>query len=274
MPPREDATRGVTPRAEVRALPRRLGLGTATSVVIASMVGAGIFTTTGLMLARVTSPGAVLLCWVVAGVVALCGALSYAELAVMMPHAGGEYVYLREIYGPAFAFLTGWISFFVGFSAPIAASAVAAAAYFTTAGFLPDSALAAKTCAAVIVLLLTAVHYRGGRLGSGTQNSLTAAKLALITLLVVAGFASSRGHWSALRDALGSLHLTTWPGVGLALLWASFAYSGWNGSAYIAEEIEAPERNLPRSWSWARWRWRSCTWWSICCCFTRCRQRN
>lgn len=104
-------------------LPRRLGLSAATTVVVANMIGTGIFTTTGLMLAKVDSGWLVLLCWLVGGAVALCGALCYAELRAMMPWAGGEYVYLREIYGPLPAFLTGWTSFFVGFSAPIAATA-------------------------------------------------------------------------------------------------------------------------------------------------------
>ena len=118
-------------------LKRRLGVGTATSIVVANMIGTGIFTTTGLMLARVESGALVLACWVAGGLTALAGALCYAELAAILPQAGGEYVYLREIYGPRAAFLTGWTSFFVGFSAPIAAGAVACATYLVAAGFLP-----------------------------------------------------------------------------------------------------------------------------------------
>jgi len=229
-----------------RRLPRRLGLGTATNVVIASMIGAGIFTTTGFMLTAVPSGFVVLLCWIVAGIVALCGALSYAELAAMMPEAGGEYAYLRAVYGPGCAFLTGWISFFVGFSAPIAASAVAAATYFTSAGLLPATAVATKICAAVIVLLLTAVHYRGGRVSSGAQNALTVLKLALIAGLLVAGFAA--GRKASLEWIHGSAtEGLTFSGFGLALLFASFAYSGWNGAAYLGEEVRQPERNLPRA---------------------------
>jgi basic amino acid/polyamine antiporter, APA family len=239
------AAKGSVP-AGPGTLPRRMGLVTATSVVVASMVGAGILTTTGFMLARVETPAAVLLCWALAGLVALCGALSYAELATMMPQSGGEYCYLRDIYGPGFAFLTGWISFFVGFSAPIAASAVAAAAYFSSAGLLPSTPLASKICGVVIVLALTAIHYRGGRTGTTTQNLLTAVKLALLVLFCVAGFASSRGGWTALSQA-PPLSVTHWSGMGLALLFASFAYSGWNASSYIAEEVENPARNLPRS---------------------------
>ncbi len=241
LPPSATATSELMAK---RVLPRRLGLATATGVVIASMVGAGIFTTSGIMLLGVPSAALVLLCWLVAGAIALCGALSYAELAAMFPQAGGEYVYLREIYGPAFAFLTGWTSFIVGFSAPIAAAAVAAAEYFTRAGLLPASGFANKSVAIVIVLLLTAVHYRGGRLGSGAQNLLIALKLALMFGLLFAGFSSGAGDWKQLRLAPSGL---TFSGFGLALLFASFAYSGWNGSSYIAEEVEEPQRNLPRS---------------------------
>jgi len=244
VPPLPDAGAAVaTPESQPpRALPRRLGLGTATGVVIASMVGAGIFTTTGLMLANVSSAAAVLLCWSVAGVVALCGALSYAELAAMMPHAGGEYVYLREIYGPAFAFLTGWVSFFVGFSAPVAASAITAATYFASAGVLPRSLV--KLCAVLIVILLTAIHARGGAFSSRTQNALTVLKLVLIGGLLLLGLISGAGDWG--RVATGPIQ-TPVAGFALALLFASFAYSGWNGSSYIAGEVERPERNLPKS---------------------------
>jgi APA family basic amino acid/polyamine antiporter len=245
-PAREVAAPTPTDGARVNAdaLPRRWGVGTATGVVIASMVGAGIFTTSGLMLARVATPAAVLLCWSVAGLVALCGALSYAELAAMMPHAGGEYVYLREIYGPAFGFLTGWVSFFVGFSAPIAASALTAAAYFASAGVIPRAAT--KLCSVLIVVLLTLVHARGGALGSRTQNVLTVLKLALIGGLLLLGFIGGGGDWQHLTRG-GGVSGAPLGGFGLALLFASFAYSGWNGSAYIAGEVERPERNLPRS---------------------------
>src|SRR3989338_7247286 len=121
-------------------LPRRPRPGTATLVVVANTIGTGIFTTTGLMLAELASPALVLACWLVGGLVALAGALSYAELSTRMPKAGAEYVYLREIYGPLPAFLTGWTSFFVGFSAPLPPSAVAGAAHLAARGRGPPAA--------------------------------------------------------------------------------------------------------------------------------------
>ncbi|MCL4522756.1 MAG: amino acid permease [Acidobacteria bacterium] len=228
-------------------LPRRLGLGTATSVVVANMIGAGIFTTTGLMLARAESGWLVLLAWLLGGMVAVCGALSYAELATMMPHAGGEYVYLREIYGPLPAFLTGWTSFFVGFSAPVAASAVGCAKYLTAAGVLPDTWLAEKSTAACIVLALTAVHYCGLRLGAQVQNLLTGLKLLLLFGLIAVGFAIGRGSWDFLSAGSSFWDAGRPSQLGVTLLFAMFAYSGWNAAGYIAEEIEDPARNLPRS---------------------------
>lgn len=238
--------------AVARAVPpdglrRRLGPATASSFVVASMVGAGIFTTTGLMLARLGSDWLVLVCWVLGGTVALAGALSYAELATMMPQAGTEYVYLREIYGRPAAFLTGWTSFFVGFSAPIAASAVGCAAYLTAAGLLPSAWIAQKGTAAAIVLCLTVLHYSGVRRGGRVQSILAALNVCALLGIIGWGFARGGGDWESLRSS-GSL----WkPGdasqIGLALLWVMFAYSGWNSSAYLAEEVKEPERTLPRS---------------------------
>ncbi|MBI1749226.1 MAG: amino acid permease [Acidobacteria bacterium] len=228
-------------------LPRRLGLITATSVVVANMIGTGIFTTTGLMLGHTESGWLVLLAWLLGGLVALAGALSYAELATMMPHAGGEYVYLREIYGPLPGFLTGWTSFFVGFSAPVAASAVACAKYLTAAGVLRETWLAEKTAAAGIVLALTAVHYCGLRLGARVQNLLTGLKLALLFGLVAVGFAIGRGSWDFLGPASGFWAAGRPGQLGVTLLLVMFAYSGWNAAGYIAEEVEDPARTLPRS---------------------------
>ena len=228
-------------------LRRSLGLGTATSVVVANMIGTGIFTTTGLMLARLESGWLVLLCWTLGGVLAVCGALCYAELSTMMPRAGGEYVYLHEIYGPRAAFLTGWTSFFVGFSAPIAATGVACAAYLTAAGVLPETWAAEKGTALAIVLTLTAVHYRGVRLGVPVQNLLTGLKLLLLGGLVLVGFLAGRGNWEHFAASSDFWLPARWSQLGIAMLWVMFAYSGWNASAYLAEELKTPGRNLPRS---------------------------
>jgi len=240
----EDTSSTVNASMQLR---RSLGLGTATSVVVANMIGTGIFTTTGLLLARLESGWLVLVCWVLGGVLALCGALCYAELSTMMPRAGGEYVYLYEVYGPRAAFLTGWTSFFVGFSAPIAATGVACSAYLSAAGVLPESWAAEKGTALAIVLTLTAIHYRGVRLGAPVQNFLTVLKLLLLGGLVLVGFLAGRGDWQHFAASSEFWLPGRWGQLGIAMLWVMFAYSGWNASAYLAEELKAPGRNLPRS---------------------------
>lgn len=227
-------------------LRRRLGVSTAASVVVASMIGTGIFTTSGLLLRDLGSGWLVLACWALGGLLALSGSLCYAELSTMMPQAGGEYVYLREIYGPWAGFLTGWTSFFVGFAAPIAAAGVACAEYLAAAGLLSHHWAATKGTAITLVLALTLVHYRGVRSGAWAQNFLTALKLLLIGGLVVLGFLWGGGDW----QPLGSTEFWSgghWSQLGVAMLWVMFAYSGWNSSSYLAEEVREPGRTLPRS---------------------------
>ncbi len=232
-------------------LKRQLGLGTATSVVVANIIGTGIFTTTGLMLARVESGGLVLLCWLLGGLIALSGALCYAELAVMMPSAGGEYVYLRHIYGPLPAFLSGWISFFVGFSAPIAAIGLAIVFYLSAAGALPENVWAGKTVAVGVILVLTVIHYCGTRGGAVAQNVLTVLKLLLIAGLLLAGLTAGKADFSFL-DRATKAYADFWQGgewsqMGIAMLWVMFAYSGWNAATYLGGEVKDPARTLPRS---------------------------
>jgi APA family basic amino acid/polyamine antiporter len=233
-------------------LKRQLGLGTATSVVIANMIGAGIFTTTGLMLSELKSGGLVLLAWLLGGLIALAGALSYAELATMMPRAGGEYAYLREIYGPLPAFLTGWTSFFVGFSAPIAASAVGAAAYIAPllgVTRIPDQppGSAEKTIAVSIVVLFSVVHALGVRFGARVQNSLTLLKVSLLVGMIAAGFWTARNAPPFFEAANPFWQEGKFGGMGVSMLWVMFAYSGWNAASYLAEEVKEPARVLPRS---------------------------
>src|SRR5512133_1674705 len=162
-------------------LQRKLGLFPATNIVVANMIGAGIFTTTGLLMAGLNNPILMLGLWVVGGVIALCGALSYGELGAAMPGAGGEYLFLSRLYHPLFGFLSGWVSFIVGFSAPIAASALGFSEYFTRAvpmDFLGPQGT--KTFLAVaVILIFTLIHYTGIKSGALIQNILTLLKVTL-----------------------------------------------------------------------------------------------
>jgi len=229
-------------------LKRKLGLFPAANIVIANIIGAGIFTTSGLLMAELKSPPLMLLLWVVGGAIALCGAVSYGELGAAMPGSGGEYLFLSRLYHPLFGFLSGWVSFTVGFSAPIAASAIGFSEYFSRAIPFFNSVLSQKLLSVGVIVLFTLIHFVGIEFGSRIQNYLTALKILLIVGLIGAGFLLGSGdaaHFSGgenLESGFGG-----WKTIGLSLMWIMFAYSGWNASTYIGSEIRNPSRNLPGS---------------------------
>jgi basic amino acid/polyamine antiporter, APA family len=239
-------------------LKRQLGLFPATNIVVANMVGAGIFTTSGLLMAGLHDPLIMMILWTVGGLIAICGALSYGELGAAMPEAGGEYLFLSKLYSPLFGFLSGWVSFMVGFSAPIAASALGFSQYFCRAfNVLPASldkagilnpAMTGKLLAVSIILIFTFIHYRGIKYGARIQNVLTILKIALIMTLLIAGFSSGKGEMSNLSKG-GNIApgISGWKTIGLSLMWIMFAYSGWNASTYLGSEIKNPSKILPRS---------------------------
>ncbi len=245
-------------KENVDGLQRRLGLFPLTNIVIANMVGSGIFLTSGYLMADLHHPGVMLVLWIVGGLVALCGALSYGELGAAFPHAGGEYAFLSRLYHPMLGFLSGWVSFFVGFSAPIAFAANGFSSYLTKAfpsllnpgiiGGPVEAIVMKKFYAILIIIAFTFLHTRGLKAGARVQNSLTGLKVLLIVGLVAAGFAIGKGSLAHL-SAAGPFQFD-FSGVktmGLSLMWIMFAYSGWNASAYIGSEVKDPARNLPRS---------------------------
>jgi len=246
--------------AEIKSaqgLERRLGLFPLTNIVVANMIGAGIFTTSGLLMKDLGNPLVMLGLWILGGAIALCGALSYGELGAAIPHAGGEYIFLSKLYHPIAGFLSGWVSFFVGFSAPIAASAIGFSEYFTPAfpGLLhlgifgnAEAEILKKIYASLIVITFTLIHMRGIEFGSKVQNLLTVLKVGLIVGLVAAAFFSGKGTMTHLfQGASYKFNFGGWKTAGLSLMWIMFAYSGWNASAYIGSEVKNPSRNLPRS---------------------------
>src|SRR5271155_3031726 len=158
---------------------------TATAIVIADMVGVGVFTSLGFQVTDIKSGFSLLLLWIVGGIVAICGALSYAELAAMLPRSSGEYNFLRRIYHPAFGFVAGWLSATVGFAAPIALAAMAFGQYFKA--IVPGAPpLLLGFC---VTWLAALVHLGGVRFGSAYHNAWTALKLVLIVVFIIAGFA-------------------------------------------------------------------------------------
>lgn len=239
-------------------LQRKLRLFPATNIVVANMIGAGIFTTSGLLMEELNNPLLMLSLWIAGGVIALCGALSYGELGAAMPEAGGEYYFLSKLYHPLLGFLSGWVSFIVGFSAPIAASAMGFSEYLCralpaipgwldTAGLLTPAATR-KFLSVSVIIIFTYIHYNGLKTGTAIQNVLTFMKIGLILLLIFAGFASGNGNTGNFISGESiSPGFAGWKTAGLSLMWIMFAYSGWNASTYIGSEIASPSRILPRS---------------------------
>jgi APA family basic amino acid/polyamine antiporter len=239
-------------------LERKLGLFPVTNIVIANMIGAGIFTTSGLLMADLREPLLLLGLWAVGGIIALCGALAYGELGAAIPRAGGEYAFLSRLFHPLFGFLSGWVSFFAGFSAPIAASAIGFSEYLTRAfpGLLSlgepagstEGVIVKKILSIMVILVFTLIHARGIEVGAKVQNVLTLLKMVLIVGLIVLGFSLGRGDLGNFSRGGGfSFNFGGFKTIGLSLMWIMFAYSGWNASAYIGSEIKNPRRNLPRS---------------------------
>jgi len=239
-------------------LKREIGFFTATILVIANMIGTGIFTTSGFIIAEVGSPEAMLLCWLVGGLFALCGALCYGELGSLFPSAGGEYVFLRESFGKGIGFISGFISLIVGFSAPIAAAAIAFSGYlFKTfsihvslgIGFKVGDlqVIALSPCALVAIAAIMAfslIHCHSVLMGTRIQNFLTLFKLGIIAAFVTAGFLwgdGSMDHFSGSLEMRSMLQ----SGFAVSLIFITFAYSGWNAAVYLGGEIKKPERNVP-----------------------------
>jgi APA family basic amino acid/polyamine antiporter len=249
-----------TASAQPRLL-RQLGFFSAIALVISNMVGTGIFATTGFMAGDLGSPGLILACWTVGALFALAGALSYSELGVNFPSSGGEYVYLTHAYGPTWGFMTGWVSFFAGFSAPIAAAALAFADYLGY--FFPWAKQSAATVvigsgpltfklgggqlvASGLIAVFTILNCFGVGRVAKVQNFLTGTKLAVITGFVVIGFAAGSGNWGHFSESAVRTSTLSLPAQFIiSLVWVMVGYSGWNAATYVAEEVRNPERTLP-----------------------------
>ena len=228
--------------------PPRFGPAMATFLVVSSMIGTGVLTTSGFTVALVGSNQLMLVLWVVGGILAVCGALSLAELAAMLPESGGDYVFLREAYGPLAGFLSGWVSFLIGFGGPIAASAAAAGKYLLApAGFEATAGRQAELAVATTVILgLSLVHCLGRRATIRTQVGMTLVKLATLTGLAVAGLAAGAGRWGNLVDR-PPLSPDLAVAMASSLVYVSYAYTGWNAAGYVAGEVAEPQRWLPRA---------------------------
>ena len=235
----------LTQRPSVKAAPprRTIGFVTACSIVIANIIGTGIFTSLGFQLNDIQSGFALLMLWVIGGIAALCGALCYGELAAALPRSGGEYHFLSKIYHPALGFMAGFVSATVGFAAPVALAAMAFGHYFNGV----FGAGSPVILSFVVVWIVTVFHVGNLRVGSVFQNISTLVKLLLIGALIGAGFYVPSKQPINFVPVPGDKTAILSGAFAVALVFVMYSYSGWNASAYISSEIKRPERNVPRS---------------------------
>jgi len=229
--------------ADLRAPRRTVGFFTACGIVIANIIGTGVFTSLGFQVADIQSGFALLMLWIVGGIAALCGALCYGELSAALPRSGGEYHFLSEIYHPAVGFMAGFISATVGFAAPIALAAMAFGKYFRGVFDFGSPVLLSF----VLVWMVALFHFGNLRLGSAFQNLWTIVKLLLVVVLIGAGLLiEEKQSFSFFPHAADTMSIFS-GAFAVALVYVMYSYSGWNASSYIIGEVKNPERNVPRS---------------------------
>ena len=224
--------------------PRRtIGFATASSIVIANIIGTGIFTSLGFQLADIQAGFPLLMLWVIGGIAALCGALCYGELSAALPRSGGEYHFLSQIYHPALGFMAGFVSATVGFAAPVALAAMAFGKYFVGVFGSGSPVLLSF----VVVWVVAAFHLGSLQVGSAFQNLSTLVKLLLIAALIGAGLFMQSKQPISFFPASGDAITIFGAPFAVALVYVMYSYSGWNAAAYITGEIKQPEKNVPRS---------------------------
>ena len=233
----------MTPAITGQHSPASVSTLTATAIVIADMVGVGIFTSLGFQVKDITSGFSLLLLWIVGGVVALCGAFCYGELGAMFPRSSGEYNFLARSYHPAFGFLAGWVSATVGFAAPIALAAMAFGEYFKA--IVPG--IPPLVLGLAISWLIAFVHLRGIRSGGAFQNIWTVVKLVLIIAFLIAGFTFGSAQPISFAPSATDLSQIISAPFAISLVFVMYSYSGWNAAAYIVGEIREPHHSLPRA---------------------------
>ena len=231
------------PLTGIRQVRLTVSMLTATAIVVADMVGVGVFTSLGFQVQGIPSGFSLLLLWVVGGVVALCGVFSYAELTAMFPRSSGEYNLLGRTYHPAIGFLAGWLSATVGFAAPVALAAMAFGAYGRA--ILPGAPPLALGLA--VVWTVSLVGLRGIRQSSAFQMLWTVLKVALILAFLAAGFAFATPQPISFAPSFADTSQVASASFAISLVFVMYSYSGWNAATYIVGEMRDPRRSLPRS---------------------------
>jgi basic amino acid/polyamine antiporter, APA family len=222
---------------------RTIGFHTAASIAIANMVGTGVFTSLGYQVVDIQSVFALIMLWIVGGIIALCGALSYGELGTALPRSGGEYHLLTAIYHPVMGFLSGWVSATAGFVAPTAIAAIALGKY--TAVVYP--AVPVEHLAAAVVVLFAIIHSISIRLGSYFQNFFTLIKIGVMLIFIFFGFTTHAPQSISLLPTISDWKVLISPPFAVSLVYVSYAYTGWNASIYVVGELRNPQKNLPKA---------------------------
>jgi APA family basic amino acid/polyamine antiporter len=219
----------------------RMGLFSGMGMVIANMIGAGVFLSTGFMAQELT-PKQILLAWAIGAFLALAGARAYAGIAQIVPRSGGEYRYLSTLVNPALGYLAGWASLLLGFSAPIAIDAIAAGAFANTLAHWVNP----KLFAALLIVLLTGVHAVGLRFSVNAQNALVIIKIILVVGFMAVGLAGGKNAWPDWQPPSSAVSFPIGPFM-QNLFYIAFAFSGWNAAVYAASEFKNPKRDVPRA---------------------------
>ena len=222
---------------------RHISMWTASSFVVASMIGTGVFTSLGFQLNDIQSVFPLIMLWIVGGIVALCGALSYSELGAALPRSGGEYHLLSRIIHPAIGFAGGFVSATVGFSAPAVLAAMALGKYLTAV--FPS--LEPIWVAFFMILLFHILHAFSLKWGTFFQGWSTAVKVGLIFIFIFTGFMVTSHQDISIFPKPGDMKLMMSSGFAVSLVWVYYAYTGWNSTVYFAGEVQNPQLDLPRS---------------------------
>lgn len=219
---------------------------TVTAVVIANMIGTGVFTSLGFQLLDIRSGFALLMLWAVGGLIALCGAMTYAELGAAMPRSGGEYNFLTRIYHPALGFVSGWVSATVGFAGPTALAAMTFAAYATSAISPDTNPWVLKLLACALIAMLTVVHSSTRRNSGRLQVIFTVLKVGVIVVFCAAAlYLVDTAQPVRFVPSGEDLTVLTSAAFAVSLIYVSYAFTGWNAATYLSGELENPQGTLP-----------------------------
>ena len=221
---------------------KKIGILTASSIVVANMIGTGVFTSVGFQLSSIQNTWGILLLWLVGGLLSLFGAFAYAELGTHFKESGGDYIYLSRLFHPFLGYLSAWAGLTVGFSAPVALAAMAFTKYLAPFGLNGNVWLAIA-----VIVIIGLMHSFTIRHSSRFQNFSTIIKVVFIFCLVVLGFALPGSSANAINLSNSWQHEIVKPSFAVSMVFVTYAYVGWNAAAYVADEIEKPEKNLPRA---------------------------